>query len=167
MYTWANDTALISQNATEAFLQHLLQQMNEGASGSSSSSSQSLPMPPPTKDIIEGIDLCMAVSRDVLAYMREHSSRAMLKMLRDYSKQGVMTTSDIDPDVLKAEMNELLNVTALNHWYGSTAGKDTKEGVMTPWRTAAAAQVRVLDLGFWFLGSLRFNVPLPNPKGFN
>jgi hypothetical protein len=138
MYTWANDTLLISEQLTEVFLQRLLQQIREGESDSG----QAMLMTPGT-NVTELMNTFISIAKDVLVYLRDSRSHALLHMLRDFSRRGAISMSDIDPDVLQAEINKLLNKTALNHWYGATTRKDTMETQTTPWRTAAAAAAQV------------------------
>jgi hypothetical protein len=137
MYQWANDTLQISEQLTAAFLQRLQQQLTDGEADSG----QSMLMSPGT-NVTELLDVFISLAKDVLVYLRQSRSQALLQMLRDFARRGAISMSDIDPDILQREINELLNATALNDWYGATSRKDTVETQTRPWTTrAAAAQV--------------------------
>eukprot|EP00882_Tetradesmus_deserticola_P002360 GHRQ01002518.1.p1 GENE.GHRQ01002518.1~~GHRQ01002518.1.p1 ORF type:complete len:685 (+),score=199.38 GHRQ01002518.1:243-2297(+) len=134
MYTWANDTVHITEELTEALLRRLLQQMNEDEPDSG----QVMFLPRGT-NMTELTGMFVSLARDVLAYLRDSRSIALLRLLRDFARRGAMSMSDVDPDVLQAEVTQLLNVSRLNQWYGSTSKKDTVETQTRPWRTAATA----------------------------
>eukprot|EP00883_Tetradesmus_obliquus_P014390 jgi/Sobl393_1/7431/SZX73457.1 len=128
MYTLANDTLLITEQLTEVFLQRLLQQIDEGEADSG----QTMLLTPGT-NVTALLDTLVPCARDMLPYLRDCKSSALLQMLRDFAKRGAISTSDIDPAVLQDELNKLINVTRLNVWYGSTTKKDTVETQTRPW----------------------------------
>lgn len=128
MYTLANDTLLITERLTEVFLQRLLQQIDEGEADNG----QTMLLTPGT-NVTALLETLVPCARDMLPYLRDCKSDALLQMLRDFARRGEISTSDIDPAVLQDELDKLINETRLNVWYGSTTKKDAEETQTRPW----------------------------------
>lgn len=60
---------------------------------------------------------------DVLSYLRHQQSRALLQMLRDFSRNGLqgLAVFAANPTTLRQEVQQLLQPAGLQQWYADAA----------------------------------------------
>ena len=129
LYTYFSDATLITEDLTEAFLEQLQLQLE--ASGYAATA---------LGNLTEIVDTFQSVARDVLNYLRRHNSQTLLPLLRQFSAQGTVALSDVNPDVLQKEVHQLLNITQLATWFTEVSSRDHASHTTVP---PSLSQVRV------------------------
>lgn len=115
MYALSDDTNIITEDLTRAFIDDLKQQLaaNPHLFGG--------------RNLTAHVDLnkCRKVARDILNYLRYTRSVAILQLLRRFSAGGgtLLALTDVDPNELRAEVGILMNVTTLNSYYAKMSNK--------------------------------------------
>eukprot|EP00775_Hariotina_reticulata_P007450 gene7450-7660_t len=136
LYTFFTDAVDITELDTVVFLRQLLQSLsdsNDDKVAAFANDTSSLLSP-------EVVEVFIGVARDILSYFRQRRSSALLLLLREISVSGGISLSDVDPDVLQRELNEVMNLTALNQWYGLVGQFDTHASFETRLSRTRAAQ---------------------------
>lgn len=134
VYTYSQDSTVITPELTASFLQRLQQQLQAHPSlaGKNSSSKSSINLQP----FIE-------VSADVLSYLRYRSSTVLLDLLRKFciSNGSQLDISKVNPAQLRSEVVNLLNITTLDAYYRATSNRDGYRGgssrTVTPQTTSS------------------------------
>lgn len=117
---------------------------NNPASSSSSSSSQS-----PAPAAATSLQPFIAAAGDLLSYLRHQQSRALLPMLRDFSRNGLqgLAVFAANPTTLRQEVQQLLQPAGLQQWYADAASSRVNPTKAAD-QQAAALAVSLLAAGY-------------------
>lgn len=111
LFVYYEDTESITEELTRAFLSKIEEEFQLSRHGDNA-------------NMTEIVEAFQGVARDVLNFLRYHNSQAILPLLREFSTQGTITVTNVSPDLLNQEVQQLLNVTQLGRWYADAASFD-------------------------------------------
>lgn len=113
LYTFFDDADRITEKVTVAFLDRLKGHLRATQANTTANA-----------ELEDAIDQFKEVAADVLNYLRNQNSQALLLLLRQYAEHESLMLLDVDPDVLQLEVQRLLNLDQLGKWYARVASKD-------------------------------------------
>jgi hypothetical protein len=169
LYTYEEDSSLITAEHTAALLQLLQQALRDspaaaGGSGPGPTAGQAaaaasygalaLHEPPSTSSpaaaaasgaaATADLQPFITAAADVLSYLRAHDSRALLPLLRAFSRNGVngLAAVSLQPELLRFELQQLLHPHALQQWYLDAAAGRVGAGGLTARSTQQQQQQR-------------------------
>lgn len=149
LYQLSTDADAITEQLTQAFLEQMWTQLaantpngqNPANGGDTTGLTMSL-LGPGTNET-QVLQILVSVAKDILSYFRYHRSQALLPLLRQFSERGSLALADVDPDALRTEIQDLLNVTTMGRWYADVSNYDVSTLIMTPaGGSSASNQVR-------------------------
>lgn len=142
IYQLYQDADLITEKLTEAFLDQLQQRLADQTSSDGGGDSETAffsSLVPPGTNMTQVLITLKGVARDILNYCRHYRSEAILPLLREFSQRGSLAIADVDPDLLRNEIQHLLNLTTMSHWYATSTKSDTSAYKTEPWTAALSS----------------------------